>query len=547
MTALAPPDGRLQMSHRQLLIVFSGLMLGMLLAALDQTIVATALPTIVSQLHGVNHLSWVISAYLLTSTASTPLYGKISDLYGRKKIFQFAIIVFLVGSVLSGLSQNMSELIAFRAVQGLGAGGLLTLAMTIIADLVSPRERGRYQGYFGGVFAIASVGGPLLGGFFTEHLSWRWIFYINVPIGIVALLVTSVVLNLPFARREHDIDYAGALMMTLGVSALLLVTVWGGQPNNGGYAWSSPLIIGLLVAGVALITAFMFWERRTKEPILPPYLFRRAVFTVSTTISFILGVAMFGAVVFLPFFLQLVRGATPTASGLELLPIMVGILGASITAGQLVSRLGRYKGFVVSGLAVMTLGMFLFTFVTATTSWGLLVLFMFVLGAGVGMAMQNVVIATQNAVPLGDMGVATAALTFFRSMGGSFGTALFGAILTSRLSFWLPRELPAAARSHYQAGSITASPAAVKKLPAPIHHAVILSFVHSLHAVFLVATPVAAAGLVAALFLRNVRLRENAMLTQDLEAVPGGAAAEAARMAADEVGGHPVPATASDA
>jgi EmrB/QacA subfamily drug resistance transporter len=527
---------RLQMSHRQILIVFSGLMLGMLLAALDQTIVATALPTIVGDLHGVNHLSWVVSAYLLTSTATTPLYGKISDLYGRKKIFQLAIVIFLIGSALSGLSRSMNELIAFRAVQGIGAGGLMTLAMTIVADLVSPRERGRYQGYFGAVFALASVGGPLLGGFLTEHLSWRWIFYVNLPIGIVALVVTSIVLNLPFARREHQVDYFGAALMTAGVSAVLLVTVWGGQQSNGGYAWTSPLILSLCVAAAVLIVSFILWERRVAEPILPPYLFRNSVFTVSGTLSFILGVAMFGAVIFLPYYLQLVRGASPTASGLELLPIMVGVLAASITAGRLVSKWGRYRRLVIGGLALLTVGMALFTRLGIHTSWPVLAGYMLILGIGVGMAMQNVVNATQNAVPVSDMGSATSAITFFRSMGGSFGTALFGAILTSQLAHWLPLELPAAVRGHVQAGSIAASPAAVAALPAPLRHAVAVSFVHALHSVFLVATPVAALGFLVALGLREVALRETSGLGRDVDALPGGGLAEGARAQSRQTG-----------
>src|SRR5436190_15357814 len=289
---MTPRGANGEMTHRQILLVFSGLMLGMFLAALDQTIVATALPTIVGDLGGLNHLSWVVTAYLLTSTASTPLYGKISDLYGRKKVFQAAIIIFLVGSALSGLSQNIGELIAFRAIQGLGAGGLLTLALTIIADIVSPRERGRYQGYFGATFALASVAGPLLGGFFVDNLSWRWVFYINLPLGALALAVTSIVLDLPFKRQDHDIDYLGATTLVAGVSALLLVTVWGGSQ----YTWGSPVIIGLTAAGIALLAVFFWWERRVAEPILPPRLFRNRIFSASSALMFVLGLTMFGAI-----------------------------------------------------------------------------------------------------------------------------------------------------------------------------------------------------------------------------------------------------------
>ncbi|HUO48174.1 MAG TPA: MDR family MFS transporter, partial [Acidimicrobiales bacterium] len=327
------------LTHRQILLVFSGLMLGVLLAALDQTIVSTALPSIVAHLHGFAQLSWVVSAYLLASTVTTPLYGKFSDLYGRKGVFQFAIVVFLVGSVLAGLSRNMDQLIAFRAVQGLGAGGLMALAMAIIGDIVSPRERGRYQGLFGAVFAFASVAGPLVGGVIVEHFSWRWVFYINIPIGIVALVVTSSVLRIPFRRHPHQIDYLGTALMIGGVSSLLLVTVWGGSQ----YAWASSTILSLVAVGVVLLLAFGWWETKAAEPLLPPRLFRNDIFSTASAMTFLIAMAMFGAIVYLPFYFQLVRGVTPTVSGLMLTPFMAGILIMSIGSGRLVSRTGRYR------------------------------------------------------------------------------------------------------------------------------------------------------------------------------------------------------------
>jgi EmrB/QacA subfamily drug resistance transporter len=513
------------MSHRQIVFVFFGLGLGMLLAALDQTIIATALPTIVGDLGGLDHLSWVITAYLLTSTASTPLYGKIADLYGRKQVFQASIIIFLVGSVLSGLSQNMGQLIAFRALQGLGAGGLLTLALVIVADIVSPRERGRYQGYFGGVFALASVGGPLAGGFFVDNLSWRWVFYINVPLGILALVVTSAVLNMPFQRREHDIDYLGAGVLVAGVSALLLVTVWGGSQ----YAWGSPTIIALGTAGVVLLALFFWWEQRVAEPILPPRLFRNGIFSVSSALMFVFGVSMFGAMIFLPVYLQLVHGASATASGLLLIPMMVGVLIGSIGSGRLVTRLGRYRIFPIIGTMMMTFGMFLLSHLTLTTSYTTFGLYIAVLGFGMGLCMQNVVLAVQNSTRIADLGVATSSVTFFRAMGGAFGVAVFGAIFNSQLNHWLERLVPGAAGQAIHTGNLTASPEAVRALPAPILGGVEQAFVESLHTLFLVATPVAAVAVVLAFMLRDVRLRDTPAMGQDAAvSVPGGAAEAAA-------------------
>ncbi len=513
------------LTHRQILIVFSGLMLGMFLAALDQTILGTALPTIANSLHGLNHISWVVTAYLLTSTISTPLYGKLSDQFGRKGLFQFAIVVFLIGSVLSGMSQSMTELIAFRGIQGIGAGGLMALAMTIIADVVSPRDRGRYQGYFGATFALSSVAGPLLGGVFTDNLSWRWIFYINLPIGIVALIVTSAVLRLPFRRQSHRIDYLGAFLMLVGVTAALLVTVWGGTQ----YAWASPTVLGLALVAVVFIAAFVVWERHAAEPILPPSLFRIGIFRVASSVSFLLAMVMFGAIIYLPLYLQLVDGVSAMVSGLLLVPLMVGLLIASVLSGQLVTRTGRYKLFPVIGSAMVIGGMFLLSRLSPDTSHLTMSLYVVVLGAGMGMTMQIMVLSTQNAVPTSQIGTGTAAIIFFRSLGGAFGTAVFGAVFIAGLNHWIPRLVPgAAASSIHVNGSFSMSPVQLHTYPVAVQHGILDSFVRSLHSMFLLGVPLAATMFALTLLLKQIRLRTSSGLERPSEdiALGGGIAGE---------------------
>ena len=496
-----------RLSHRQVLVVMSALMLGMLLAALDQTVVSTALPTIVGDLGGLNHLSWVVTSYLLASTITIPLYGKLGDQYGRKPLYLFAICIFLVGSMLSGLSQNMAELIAFRALQGIGAGGLMVGAQAIIGDVVSPRERGRYQGYMGGVFAIASVAGPLLGGFLTQSASWRWIFYINVPIGAVALVVTATVLHLPKRHVNHRIDWPGAALLALSASTLILLTTWAGTQ----YAWLSAPIIALAVTCAVALAVFVFVERGVPEPIIPPRLFRIPTFDITSAVGFVIGLAMFGAIVFLPLFFQLVDGATPTGSGLQLIPLMVGLLGASVISGQIISKIGRYKVFPVMGTALATIGLVLLSTLDPHTPRLLLSVYMVVLGAGLGMVMQILVLVVQNAVDHSDLGVATSSATFLRSIGSSLGVAIFGAIFSGQLANNLRSLLPAAAlKGGINPTSLQGNPAALDKLPPAIHAGLIQAVSDSLHVVFLAAVPFLIIAFVLTLFIPEIPLRSHA-------------------------------------
>ena len=503
------------------MFVLSGLMVGLLLAALDQTIVSTALKSIVEDFDGLTHYTWVVTAYLLTSTASTPLYGKISDLYGRRPVFQFAIITFLIGSFAAGASTSMEQLIAFRAVQGLGAGGLMSLTFVIIGDIVSPRERGKYQGYFGGVWGLASVAGPLLGGYFSDHAQilgvtgWRWIFYINLPFGIAALIITSISLHIPKVKREHSIDYLGALLLVSGVSALLLgISVYG--PQDG---WQTSKTLITLVGALALILLFIFQESRAKEPILPLALFKNHTFSVTSFMAFIIGAGMFGAIIMLPLYLQIVKGDSATSAGLKLIPFMIGIVTMSIVSGKLITKHGHYKRFPIIGLALMTVGLAMLSTLTETTAFWKLAIYAIFVGAGLGLSMQTIVIALQNSVEFRDLGVATSANTFFRSIGATMGVALFGTVYASRLAHNLPIEIEKV-RASNPAALVGATPEkfeALKEntavlqsftpeLPAGIVHA----FVNSFHVVFLTAVPITIIGFFVAFILRETPLRTGA-------------------------------------
>ncbi|HEX5470023.1 MAG TPA: MFS transporter [Gaiellaceae bacterium] len=487
--------------RRRVRLIFGALLLVILLASLDQTIVSTALPTIVGELGGIEHLSWVVTAYLLAATVAGPLYGKLGDLYGRKKMLQSAIIIFLVGSALCGLSQNMTELIAFRALQGLGGGGLMVTAIAVVGDIISPRERGRYQGFFGAVFGVSTVIGPLLGGFFVDNLSWRWIFYVNVPIGAFALVVIGAVFRARAEHVEHRIDYLGAAVLAGALSALVLFTSLGGTT----YAWTSTPIVVLIVCAVVLLALFPFVEMRAEEPILPLDLFRNRTFAVTSAVGFIVGLALFGSVTYLPLYLQVVKGHSPTSSGLLLTPMMAGVLVTSIVSGNLITKFGRYKPFPVAGTAIMAAGLYLLSRLAVATPTWVAALSMLVLGLGLGMVMQVLVLAVQNAVDYRYLGVATSGSTLFRQVGGSIGVSAFGAIFANRLVTELSGRLPEGVHV-----STAVDPAAIDRLPPAIHEPFVTAFAASLRPVFLAAAGISVLAFLFTLLLREVPLRQSA-------------------------------------
>jgi EmrB/QacA subfamily drug resistance transporter len=492
------------LAPREVLIVLPGLLLAILLAMLDNLIVSTALPRIVGDLGGVAHLSWVVTAYILASTVTTPFYGKLGDMYGRKKFFVTAIIIFLIGSALSGLSQSMTELIAFRALQGLGAGGLMVSAMATLGDIVAPRERGKYMSYMMVVMMLATIGGPLLGGFITTSFSWRWIFYINLPVGGAALVYLMATLRVPAKKVSHKVDYLGGSLLAVAATALILLATWGGTQ----YAWGSAQIIGLALLTAAAVVAFCVTETRAAEPMMPLHVFRNRNFSLAMVMTFLTGLAMFGAMTFLPLFQQTVQGASPTVSGLMLTPMMLGVTVTSIVAGQVTTKTGRYKIFPILGGGIMGVGMYLLTGLDVGTTRLTSGIYYVILGLGMGFLMQMVSLIAQNSVEQRDMGVASSARMFFQQIGGSLGVAAFGAIFARRLT----SSLAAAAGSgvHISASGGQLNPATVDSLPAAVRHDVFFAIAHAVQGVFVWAVPAAAIIFVLAWFIKEVPLRGRA-------------------------------------
>ena len=480
-------------------LLFIALMLVMLLAALDGTIVSTALPTIVSELGGLDQLSWVVTAYLLSSTVVVPLYGKFGDLFGRKLVLQAAIAIFLLGSALCGLAQDMTQLIVMRALQGLGGGGLLVLTIASIGDVIPPAERGRYQGLFGGVYGLATVIGPLLGGFMVDHLSWRWIFYVNLPLGVLCIAIIAAVFHPHTRHKKHAIDYWGAAWLTVALSGIILFTTEGGTT----LPWDAPALWCILAVAVGGVVAFVFAERKAAEPIMPLHLFSHRIFVLSSLIGFFVGAALFGSTTFIPLYLQVVRNASPTVAGMQLLPLMGGVIVSSIVCGRLISHLGRYRIFPIVGTAVATVGLVLLGTVGDDDPLFLLYGYTGLLGIGLGMVMQVLVLATQNSVPMQHLGVATSGVTLFRSIGGSIGVSLFGALFTMGLQRRVHAALPDGMAMPRSLG-----PEAIRRLPDVVHERYVQAFGASLHTVYHVAAVLMAVAFVLALGMRDVPLRK---------------------------------------
>ena len=505
MTA-AQADGNAQApqgTRREVLIVLPGLLLAIMLAMLDQLIVSTALPRIVGTLGGVTHLSWVVTAYVLASTITTPLYGKLGDMYGRKRLLVFAIVLFLIGSALSGLSRSMDQLIVFRAIQGLGAGGLLTGAIATLGDLVPPRERGQYMGYMMAAMMVAMIAGPLVGGTITDSLSWRWIFYINMPVGGAALLYLAATLHMPRRKVQHKIDYLGAGLLAVAATAIVLLTTWGGSQ----YAWGSPEIIGLGVAAVVASVVFCLAETRAAEPVLPMHVFRNRNFSLSSAMSFLVGLMLFGALTFLPLYQQTVQHLSATGSGLMLIPMMAASMITTVLAGQVTTRTGKYKMFPIVGGVGMMAGMALLTQLGISTSRVTSSLYFVVLGLGMGFLMNITTIIVQNSVDPRDMGVASSSRTFFQQIGGSIGVSIFGVIFARRLTGDLSTRLPGV---HLNSAGGQFDPVAVNRLPAPVRHDVFFSISHAVQGVFIWAVPAAVIVFLLAWLVREVPLRGRA-------------------------------------
>ncbi|MGW3248402.1 MDR family MFS transporter [Streptomyces sp. NPDC001070] len=500
--------------QRSVRVVLFGLMIAMLLAMLDNMIIGTAMPTIVGELGGLEHLSWVVTAYTLATAASTPVWGKLGDLYGRKGIFMSSIVIFLIGSALSGMAQDMGQLIAFRAVQGLGAGGLIVGVMAIIGDLIPPRERGKYQGMMAGVMAVAMIGGPLVGGYITDNWGWRWSFYINLPLGVVALFMISAVLHLPKKQIKTSIDYFGTVLLTIGITSLVLLTTWGGNQ----YEWGSPQILGLLVLGVAALAAFLYVETRVAEPVIPLHIFHSRNFSLISVIGFLVGFVMFGAMTFLPLYQQTVQGASATNSGLLLLPLLLAMMVVSLIAGRITTQTGKYKIFPIVGGGLMTVGLYLLSTMDTGTTRFVSGAWMAVLGAGMGFLMQITMLIAQNSVEMKDMGVGSSSSTLFRTIGGSFGVALFGAIFTHQVQNTMTNRLGDAAAGA-TSGSAQLDPAGLAKLPAPVKDAYLHAVATGTHHVFLWGAAVSVVGFLLAFFVKEIPLRSAPKVPSTEEAV----------------------------